>query len=199
MATRSVRDLDVAGKRVLVRVDFNVPLTPEGAVGDDTRLRASLPTIQYLLENGASVILMSHLGRPKGGPDPKLSLAPVAVHLADLLGKPVQFAADCVGTETLARGRALQPGQGLLLENLRFHPGEEQNDPHFAAALAALADVYVNDAFGAAHRAHASTEGVAHLLPSYAGRLLQREVETLEGILSEPARPLVAGAKPATR
>jgi phosphoglycerate kinase len=198
MATRSVRDLDVAGKRVLVRVDFNVPLTPEGAVGDDTRLRASLPTIQYLLENGASVILMSHLGRPKGGPDPKLSLAPVAVHLADLLGKPVQFAADCVGTETLARGRALQPGQVLLLENLRFHPEEEANAPTFARQLADLGDAYVNDAFGAAHRAHASTEAIAHLLPSAAGLLMQREIDVLGGLLGAPKRPfgaIIGGAK----
>ena len=197
MATRSVRDLAVAGKRVLVRVDFNVPLTPEGAVGDDTRLRASLPTIQYLLEHGASVVLLSHLGRPKG-PDPKLSLAPVSAHLSELLGRPVQFATDCIGTATLARAQSLQPGQVLLLENLRFHPEEEANDPTFARQLAALGDVYVNDAFGAAHRVHASTEAIAHLLPNAAGLLMQREIEVLGGLLDAPKRPfgaIIGGAK----
>src|SRR6185312_8809859 len=138
------------------------------SVGDDTRLRASLPTIRYLLEHGAAVILMSHLGRPKGGPDPKLSLKPVAAQLAELLGQPVPFAPDCIGAETLASARSLRPGQVLLLENLRFHAGEEHNDPAFAQQLAVLADLYVNDAFGAAHRAHASTAAIARLLPSAA-------------------------------
>ena len=196
--TRSVRDLDVAGKRVLVRVDFNVPVSPQGAVADDTRLRASLPTIRYLLEHGAAVILMSHLGRPKGGPDPKLSLAPVATHLARLLGQPVQFAPDCIGPTAVAAARQLQSGQVLLLENLRFHPEEERNDPAFAGQLAALGDVYVNDAFGAAHRAHASTEALAHLLPSGAGLLMQREIDVLSGLLAAPKRPfgaIIGGAK----
>ena len=195
---RSVRDLDVTGKRVLVRVDFNVPLAPDGSVGDDTRLRASLPTIRYLLEHGAAVILMSHLGRPKGGPDPKLSLRPVAAHLAELLGQPVPFAPDCIGAETLASARSLRPGQVLLLENLRFHAGEEHNDPAFAQQLAVLADLYVNDAFGAAHRAHASTAAIARLLPSAAGLLMQREIEVLGGLLEAPQKPfgaIIGGAK----
>jgi len=198
MAIRSVRDLDIAGKRVLVRVDFNVPLLPDGSVGDDTRLRASLPTIRYLLEQGAAVISMSHLGRPKGGPDPKLSLRPVAARLAELLGQPVQFAPDCVGAETVALARSLRPGQVLLLENLRFHPEEERNDPAFAQQLAALADLYVNDAFGAAHRAHASTAAIARLLPSAAGLLMQREIEVLSGLLEAPKKPfgaIIGGAK----
>jgi phosphoglycerate kinase len=195
---RSVRDLDVTGKRVLVRVDFNVPLAPDGSVGDDTRLRASLPTIRYLLEHGAAVILMSHLGRPKGGPDPKLSLKPVAAHVAELLGQPVPFAPDCIGAETLASARSLRPGQVLLLENLRFHAGEEHNDPAFAQQLAVLADLYVNDAFGAAHRAHASTAAIARLLPSAAGLLMQREIEVLSGLLEAPQKPfgaIIGGAK----
>jgi phosphoglycerate kinase len=198
MPIRSVRDLAVAGKRVLVRADLNVPLTPAGTVADDTRLRATLPTIRYLLEQGAAVVLMSHLGRPKGGPDPKLSLRPVATSLAGLLGQPVQFAGDCVGSSTVAQAEALQPGQVLLLENLRFHPEEERNDPAFAQQLAALGDIYVNDAFGAAHRAHASTEALAHLLPSAAGLLMQRELDALGGLLEAPKRPfgaIIGGAK----
>lgn len=198
MTVRSVRDLDVGGKRVLVRVDFNVPLSPQGGVADDTRLRASLPTINYLLDHGAGVILLSHLGRPKGGPDPKLTLAPVAAHLATLLGRPVQFAPDCVGPEARSHAAALQPGQVLLLENVRFHPEEERNDPAFARQLAELGDVYVNDAFGAAHRAHASTEGLAHVLPSAAGLLLLKELDVLGGLLESPKRPfgaIIGGAK----
>ncbi|HEV7214575.1 MAG TPA: phosphoglycerate kinase [Chloroflexota bacterium] len=198
MPIRSVRDLAVAGKRVLVRADLNVPLTPAGAVADDTRLRASLPTIRYLLEQRAAVVVMSHLGRPKGGPDPKLSLRLVARSLAGLLGKPVQFAGDCVGSATLAQAQALQPGQVLLLENLRFHPEEERNDPTFACQLAGLGDLYVNDAFGAAHRAHASTEALAHLLPAAAGLLMQRELAALGGLLEDPKRPfgaIIGGAK----
>jgi phosphoglycerate kinase len=198
MPIRRVRDLAVAGKRVLVRADLNVPLTPAGAVADDTRLRASLPTIRYLLEQRAAVVVMSHLGRPKGGPDPKLTLRLVARSLAGLLGKPVQFAGDCVGSATLAQAQALQPGQVLLLENLRFHPEEERNDPTFACQLAGLGDLYVNDAFGAAHRAHASTEALAHLLPAAAGLLMQRELAALGGLLEDPKRPfgaIIGGAK----
>ncbi|HEV8634113.1 MAG TPA: phosphoglycerate kinase, partial [Chloroflexota bacterium] len=191
MALRSVRDLDVRGKRVLVRVDFNVPLTAEGGVGDDTRLRASLPTVRLLLERGAAVVLMSHLGRPDGRRDPKYGLAPVAARFADLLGRPVQVAGDCVGPAAEAPVRTLKGGEVLLLENLRFHAGEEANDPEFAGQLAGLGDVYVNDAFGTAHRAHASTVGVARYLPSAAGLLLEREVEALGGALERPRRPFV--------
>ena len=181
MALRSVRDLDVRGKRVLVRVDFNVPLTPEGGVGDDTRLRASLPTVRLLLGRGAAVVLMSHLGRPDGQRDPRYGLAPVAA----------RFAGDCVGPAAEAPARTLRGGELLLLENLRFHAGEEANDPEFARQLAGLGDVYVNDAFGTAHRAHASTVGVARYLPSAAGLLLEREVEALGGALERPRRPFV--------
>ena len=195
----TLRDLDVEGKRVLVRVDFNVPLDAQGNVADDLRLMATLPTIRYLLEKGASVILMSHLGRPKGAPDPKYSLAPVARRLERLLRQSVPLAPDCIGPETEERAAALKPGHVLLLENLRFHPGEEKNDPTFAAALARLADVYVNDAFGTAHRVHASTVGVPERLrPAAAGFLMQRELEYLGKALGEPARPFAAilgGAK----
>ena len=160
MAKRTIRDLDVAGKRVLVRVDFNVPLDDEdGRIVDDTRIRAALPTVEHLLAQGASVILMSHLGRPHGQRVPALSLAPVAERLSQLLGRAVGMAPDCVGAEVAAQAAALQPGQVLLLENVRFHPEEEQNEQTFAQQLAGLGDAYVNDAFGAAHRAHASTEG----------------------------------------
>src|SRR5258708_10192441 len=165
MNKKTVRDIDVVGKRVLLRVDFNVPLDAERHITDDTRIRASLPTIQYLLDNGAAVILMSHLGRPKGEVNKKYSLAPAAQRLSQLLGRPVPLAPDCRGPELQAQAKALQPGQVLLLENLRFHKEEEKNDPRFAPNLAALCDVYVNDAFGSAHRAHASTEGVTHYLP----------------------------------
>jgi phosphoglycerate kinase len=182
---KTLDDLEVEGRRVLIRVDFNVPLH-EGAIADDTRIRAALPTLRELLERGASrLTLVSHLGRPKGGPDPALSLAPVALRLAELLEQEVAFGSD--GDEAV-----------VLLENIRFEPGETSNDPELARRLAGHGEVYVDDAFGAAHRAHASTEGVARLLPHAAGRLLQREVETLEGILREPARPFVAvvgGAK----
>ena len=194
---KTVRDIDVKGKRVLVRVDFNVPLK-DGGVGDDTRIRAALPTINYLLEHGAAVILASHLGRPKGGPDPKFSLKPVADHLAKLLGKPVAFASDCIGPEAEKAARALKPGDVLVLENTRFHPEEEKNDPQMARELASLADIFVNDAFGTAHRAHASTEGVTHYLPSVAGFLLEKEIKYLGQAIAEPRRPFVAimgGAK----
>jgi phosphoglycerate kinase len=198
MDKATVRDIDVRGKHVLVRVDFNVPLDEGGAITDDTRIRASLPTIRYLLDHDAAVILMSHLGRPKGKVDPKYSLKPVAERLSELLGQPVALAPDCVGPEVTAQAQALQPGQALLLENLRFHPEEEANDPAFARQLAALGDIYVNDAFGTAHRAHASTEGVAHDLPAVAGFLMEKELNFLGSALEDPKRPFVAisgGAK----
>jgi phosphoglycerate kinase len=198
MDKATVRDIDVRGKRALVRVDLNAPQDDSGAITDDTRLRASLPTIEYLLDQGASVILMSHLGRPKGKVDPKYSLKPIAARLSELLGKPVPLAPDCVGPEVEAMARALQPGEILLLENLRFHPEEEANDPGFAQQLAGLGEVYVNDAFGTAHRAHASTEGVAHDLPAVAGFLMEKELTFLGGTLENPKRPFVAisgGAK----
>ncbi|MCI0521280.1 MAG: phosphoglycerate kinase, partial [Chloroflexi bacterium] len=165
---KTIQDIDLKGKRVLVRVDYNVPIK-EGVVGDDTRIRAAMPTVDYLLAQGAAVILCSHLGRPKGGPDPKYSLRPVAAHLSQLMGKPVAFAEDCIGLAAEAAARALRPGDVLVLENTRFHPGEEKNDLDIAKQMASLADVYVNDAFGSAHRAHSSTEGVARYLPAVAG------------------------------
>ncbi|HUH81133.1 MAG TPA: phosphoglycerate kinase [Solirubrobacteraceae bacterium] len=202
---RSLDDLDVAGRRVLVRVDFNVPLTKDGGatvVADDSRIRAALPTIDELRRRHARLILVSHLGRPGGKPDPALSMAPVAARLRELTGVPVKLAPAVVGEAVRELGEGLGDGELLLLENVRFEPGEERNDPELARGLAALADVYVDDAFGAAHRAHASTEGVAHLLPAAAGRLLEREVRTLSEILEHPARPLVAvlgGAKVADK
>ena len=192
----SVRDAEVDGKRVLVRADLNVPLD-RGKVTDDTRIRASLPTIELLRERGASVLLVSHLGRPKG-PDPDLSMAPVGKRLGELLGVSVRLAPAVVGEEVSAMAAELSPGEVLLLENSRFEPGETQNDPELAEALAGLADLYVNDAFGSAHRAHATTEGVAHLLPGYAGLLLEREVVELTAVRDDPKRPLVivlGGAK----
>lgn len=195
---KSVQQLDAAGKRVLMRVDFNVPVA-DGEVSDDTRIVAALPTIRYLLQKGASVVLMSHLGRPRGGPDPRYTLKPVRARLERLLRMPVAFAEDCVGPAAKNAAKALPPGGVLLLENLRFHPGEEANDPAFAAQLAKLGDCYVNDAFGTAHRAHASTEGVARLLhPAVAGFLMQKELDYLGKALDTPARPFVAilgGAK----
>jgi phosphoglycerate kinase len=190
-AKKTIKDVDVRGKRVLVRVDFNVPLA-EGAVTDDTRVRAALPTIRYLVDHHARVILMSHLGRPKAGPDPALSLRPVRRVLQRLIGRNVVFVDDIVGTEAREAVQRMVDGEIVMLENLRFDPGEKANDPAFAKALASLADIYVDDAFGAVHRAHASTEGVTHYLPAYAGMLLAREVETLSGILTDPARPFVA-------
>lgn len=194
---KTVRDIDVKGKKVLVRVDFNVPIK-DGVVGDDTRIRAALPTINYLLEQGAAVILFSHLGRPKGGPDPKYSMRPVAEYLAKLMGKPVAFSSDCVGPEAEKAAKALKAGDVLVLENTRFHPEEEKNDPALAKQMASLADVFVNDAFGSAHRAHASTEGVTHYLPSVAGFLLEKEIKYLGQAIADPKHPFVAimgGAK----
>ena len=194
---KTIRDTDVKGKRVLVRVDFNVPLA-QGKVADDTRIRAALPTIQYLIEQGARVILMSHLGRPKGKVKEELRLTPVAERLAELLDRPVAMAVDCVGEEVEAAVDRLRPGDVLLLENLRFHPGEEANDPEFVSRLASLGEVYVNDAFGTAHRAHASTEGVAHRLPAVAGFLMEKELNFLSKALESPEQPFVAilgGAK----
>lgn len=194
---KTIRDIDVKGKKVLVRVDFNVPLKESG-VGDDTRIRAALPTIQYLLDQGAAVILCSHLGRPKGGPDPKYSMKPVAEYLSNLIKKPVAFAPDCVGPEAEAAAKALKPGDVLLLENTRFHAEEEKNDLDFAKQLASLADMFVNDAFGTAHRAHASTEGVTHFLPGVAGFLLEKEIKYLGQAVADPKRPFVTimgGAK----
>jgi phosphoglycerate kinase len=192
----SVRDADVDGRRVLVRADLNVPLDG-GAVADDTRIRASLPTIEHLLEGGAGVVLVSHLGRPEG-PDPALSMAPVGERLGELLDAEVIRAPAVVGDEVSKLASSLEPGQVLLLENSRFEPGETKNDPALAEALAALADIYVNDAFGSAHRAHATTEGVAHHLPGYAGLLLEREMVELTAVRDNPERPLVivlGGAK----
>ncbi len=198
MDKKTVRDLDVAGKKVLVRVDFNVPLNDKGEITDDTRITASLPTIQYLLEQKAAVILMAHLGRPKGQVKPELSLAPVAKHLGKLLGKEILFAPDCVGEAAQAAASKLKPGHILLLENLRFHKEEEKNDMEFAEKLASLADLYVNDGFGVSHRAHASVEGVTHFLPAAAGFLLEKEIQYVGQAVTNPLHPFVAiigGAK----
>jgi phosphoglycerate kinase len=202
MNKKTIRDIQPKHKRLLVRVDFNVPLK-EGAdgrrvVADDTRIRAALPTIQYLIQQGGEVVLCSHLGRPKGGPDSKYSLRPAAERLAELLGQPVELAPDCVGPAAEAAAAAMMPGQVILLENVRFHPEEEKNDPAFAQRLSVLADIYVNDAFGSAHRAHASTEGVARHLPGVAGLLMEKELDYLGRAVENPARPFVAilgGAK----
>ncbi len=196
---RSIKDLDLAGARVFVRVDFNVPIK-NGTIGDDTRIRASLPTITYALEQGATVILASHLGRPKGKPNPEYSLKPVATRLSELLNRPVEFAEDSIGDAARAAiERAAKGGKVVLLENLRFHGEEEKNDSAFAKELAGLADVYVNDAFGSAHRAHASTEGIVHhVTQAAAGLLMAAEVQYLGKILEHPDRPFVAilgGAK----
>lgn len=198
MDKKTVRDLDVAGKKVLVRVDFNVPLNDKGEITDDTRITASLPTIQYLLEQKAAVILMAHLGRPKGQVKPELSLAPVAKHLGKLLGKKILLAPDCVGEAAQAAASKLKPGHILLLENLRFHKEEEKNDMEFAEKLASLADLYVNDGFGVSHRAHASVEGVTHFLPAAAGFLLEKEIQYVGQAVTNPLHPFVAiigGAK----
>lgn len=198
MNKKTLQDVEVKGKKVLVRVDFNVPFDDAGRISDDTRIRASLATINYLLEKKAAVILMAHLGRPKGKVDPKFSLSPVAKHLAGLLQKKVAFAGDCVGREAEAAVASLKAGQILLLENLRFHPEEEKNDLDFAEKLASLADVYINDGFGVSHRAHASVEGVTHFLPSAAGMLLEKEIAFVGKAVSAPLHPfaaIIGGAK----
>jgi phosphoglycerate kinase len=199
MSKLSIQDVDVRGRRVFVRVDFNVPLDEAGGVADDTRITASLPTLRYLAENEARVILASHLGRPKGKPDPRFTLAPVAARLGELLGAPVAFASDCIGDDVARKARELQKGGFLLLENLRFHGGEEANDPEFARALAAPAEMYVNDAFGTAHRAHASTVGVTeYLKPAVSGFLMEKELRYLGLVTGKPSRPfhaLLGGAK----
>jgi phosphoglycerate kinase len=199
MPKKTLRDIDVAGKRVLVRVDFNVPLDDQQHITDDTRIRAAVPTVQYLRDAGASVVLMSHLGRPKGNVVPEMSLAPVAQRLGELLATDVALAPDCVGDVTEQMAAQLQPGQVLLLENLRYKSEEEANDADFAQALARLGDLYVNDAFGAAHRAHASTEGVTRYVgESVSGLLMEKEITYLDETLKQPARPFVAilgGAK----
>ena len=198
MRKQTIRDIEAGGKRALVRVDFNVPLDEESRILDDLRIRAALPTIQYLRERGARVILCSHLGRPGGKAVESLRLTPIAERLSALLAAPVATAPDCVGPQAEAAVAAFAEGEVLLLENLRFHPEEEANEPEFARRLASLADLYVNDAFGAAHRAHASTEGVAHLLPAVAGLLMEKEIEYLGRLVAEPQRPLgaiIGGAK----
>lgn len=198
MDKKILSDMNVSGKKVLVRVDFNVPQDEAGHITDDNRMQAALPTIRYLLEHEAAVILMSHLGRPKGEVNLKYSLKPVAEHLAELLGKPVAFVPDCVGEAAETAAASLEAGQVLLLENLRFHKEEEKNDLGFAEKLSTLADVYVNDGFGVSHRAHASVEGITHFLPSAAGFLLEKEIRFIGGAVHNPQHPFVAiigGAK----
>lgn len=197
MAKKTIRDVDVQGKRVLMRVDFNVPMQ-DGTITDDRRIRAALPTIKHAIEAGGKVILMSHLGRPKGKPDDAFRLDPVAKRLSELLGQPVQKVDDCIGADVEQAVAKLEPGDVLLLENVRFYAQETDNDPEFAKALAALGDIFVNDAFGTAHRAHASTTGVADYLPAVSGFLMEKELEFLGGAVEEPKRPFVAilgGAK----
>lgn len=195
---QTIRDIDLKGKQVLVRADYNVPLRADGEIADDYRIQQSVPTIQYLVKQGCKVVICSHMGRPSGKRDKHCSLRPVAKHLAKLLGQPVAFADDCIGPVAEKAAGELKAGQVLLVENLRFHPEEEANDPIFAAALARLGTVFVQDGFGVVHRAHASTEGVTHHLPSVAGLLIEKEVTTLTSVVTKPERPLVAiigGAK----
>jgi phosphoglycerate kinase len=201
---KTIKDVDVAGRRVLVRVDFNVPQHEDGRVKDDRRIRAALPTIRYLMDQGAKTILTSHLGQPKGKPDDpvKFTLRPVADRLSELLGRLVPLVPDCIGPQADAAVAQMKPGDVILLENVRFHPEETKNDPDFASRLAALAELYVNDAFGTAHRANASTEGVAHFVTAVAGFLMQKEIEYLGSVLTDPKRPFVAvlgGAKVASK
>ena len=191
MVLNTIREADLKGKRVLIRVDFNVPLK-DGAVTDNTRIKAALPTIKYILDNGASLVVMTHLGRPKGEKNEKYSLAPVAAEFSKLLGKNVKLASDVIGDEVKREVEALKPGDVLLLENVRFYKEEEGNDPEFAKTLASYGDIYCNDAFGTAHRAHASTEGVSHYLPSYAGFLIEKEVKFMAPLLENPEKPFVA-------
>jgi len=201
MTFRTLDDADLSGKRALVRVDFNVPMA-DGKVSDDTRLRAAIPTIEKLRKGGAKVVLLAHFDRPKGKVVPEMSLEPIAPALAKVLGAPVAFASDCVGPAAANAIAAIKPGDVVMLENVRFHAGEEKNDPEFAKALAANGDLYVNDAFSAAHRAHASTEGLAHLLPAYAGEQMRRELDALDAALGKPKRPvlgIVGGSKVSTK
>ena len=191
LTKKSVEDINVMGKRVLVRCDFNVPME-DGRITDDNRIVGALPTIKYLLAHNARVILCSHMGRPKGEFNPKYTLAPVAKRLSELLGKDVALAADVVGPDAQAKATALKDGEVLLLENVRFHKEEEKNDPAFAKQLASLAEIYVNDAFGTAHRAHASTAGVADYLPAVCGYLIEKEISVMGGALNNPTRPFVA-------
>lgn len=198
MNKKTIRDIPLKGKRALVRVDFNVPMDGEGNITDDNRILGALPTIRYLVEQGARVVLMSHMGRPKGTVNPKYSLAPVARRLSELLGQPVHMAADVIGEDADRKVAALKEGEVALLENLRYHAEEEKNDPGFAKKLASYGEVYVNDAFGTAHRAHASTEGVAHFLPAVSGFLIEKELKFLGQAVENPERPFVAvlgGAK----
>ncbi|MEW9669450.1 phosphoglycerate kinase [Ammoniphilus sp. 3BR4] len=197
MQKKTVRDVEVSGKKVFCRVDFNVPMS-EGTITDDTRIRAAIPTIQYLKEQGAKVILASHLGRPKGKVNEEMRLTAVAERLSELLGSPVASAKEVVGEAVTAQVQEMRDGDVLLLENVRFHPGEEKNDPELAKQFASLADLFVNDAFGAAHRAHASTEGIGHFIPAVSGFLMEKELEFLGGALSKPERPftaIIGGAK----
>ncbi|MGA8426018.1 MAG: phosphoglycerate kinase [Candidatus Dormiibacterota bacterium] len=201
-AKAGLDDIDPSGKRVLLRVDFNVPMKPDGSSRDESRIVAALPTIRELLSRGAAVIIATHLGRPRGKVDPALSTRPLAAALERLLEVPVGWVDDCLGERVEERARTLRPGEVLMLENLRFHKGEEENDPEFSRQLAALADIYVDDAFATAHRAHASTEGVAHFLPAVAGRLMASEISHLSAILDNPKRPLLAiigGSKLSTK
>src|SRR5260221_7101972 len=191
MNKKTVKDIDLKGKRVFMRVDFNVPMA-DGKVTDDKRIKAALPTIKYVLEQGASLLLASHLGRPKGGPDPEFSLRAASEVLSTLLGIPVKMAPDCVGPEVEAMAKALKPGEVLMLENTRFHAGEEKNDLELARQMAALADVYVNDAFGSAHRAHSSTEGITRFLPAVSGFLMEQELEYLGRAVANPEHPYIA-------
>ncbi|MBN1537862.1 MAG: phosphoglycerate kinase [Anaerolineales bacterium] len=194
---KTIADIDLKGKKVLVRVDYNVPIK-EGKVSDDTRIKAAMPTVKYMLDKGAALILCSHLGRPKEGPDPQFSMKPVAEHLSKLLGKPVAFAEDCIGPVAEKAAKELKPGDVLVLENTRFHKEETKNNEEMSRQLASLAEMFVNDAFGSAHRAHSSTEGVAHILPAVAGFLMEKEIQYLGGAIADPKRPFVAilgGAK----